>query len=63
MLLQVAERSPVVVVIAVYRIFYLKTFFKGEEKRSGKNSSKNYCHHIKRSNLFSPIVLVFKQEP
>ena len=63
MSLQVVQRSPVVVVIAVYRIFYLKTFLKGEEKRSGKNSSKNYCHHIKRSNLFSPIVLVFKQEP
>ena len=66
MLSQVAELSPVVLVIVVYRMFYLKTFLKRETKRNGKNSPppKNYYYHIiKRSCLFSTIVLVFKQEP
>lgn len=68
MLSQVAELSPVVLVIVVYRMFYLKTFLQRETKRNGKNSpppaKKNYYYHItKRSCLFSTIVLVFKQEP
>lgn len=66
MLSQVAELSPVVLVIVVYRMFYLKTFLKRETKRNGKNSPppQNYYYHIiKRSCLFSTIVLVFKQEP
>ena len=63
MLSKVAELSPVVVVIVVYRMFYLKTFLKIETKWSGKNSPQNYYYHIKRSCLFSTIVLVFKLEP
>ena len=38
MLSQVAELSPVVVVIVVYRMLYLKTLLKRETKRSGKSS-------------------------
>ena len=38
MLSQVAELSPVVLVIVVYRMFYLKIFLKRETKRNGKNS-------------------------
>ena len=38
MLSQVAELSPVVLVIVVYRMFYLKTFLQRETKRNGKNS-------------------------
>lgn len=67
MLSQVAELSPVVLVIVVYRMFHLKTFLQRETKRNGKNSpppQKNYYYHIiKRSCLFLTIVLVFKQEP
>lgn len=65
MLSQVAELSPVVLVIVVYRMFHLKTFLQRETKRNGKNSPpQNYYYHIiKRSCLFLTIVLVFKQEP
>ena len=38
MLSQVAELSPVVLVIVVYRMFHLKTFLQRETKRNGKNS-------------------------